>query len=86
MLHLFDKVFLVNMEFSELDLSTFWWMQCKKNSFFRDLNGYFKAMYKTRNTGTGNGIRGMLYSGKCRPTFWGMSPKVSGNVLKQSRE
>ena len=36
------------------------------------------AMYKTRNTGTGNGMRGtremggMLYSGECRQTFPGM--------------
>ena len=43
-----------------------------------------KAMYKTRNTGTGNGMRGtqgmggMLYSGECRQIFRGMSPKHSG--------
>ena len=36
------------------------------------------AMYKTRNTGTGNGMRGtrgmgeILYSGECRQTFQGM--------------
>ena len=36
------------------------------------------AMYKTRNTGMGNrmrgtqGIEGMLYSGECPQTFLGM--------------
>ena len=43
-------------------------------------------MYKTRNTGTGNGMRGtrgigeMLYSGECRQTFRGMSSNIPGNV------
>ena len=47
-------------------------------------------MYKNRNTGTGNGMRGtrgmggMLYSGECRQTFQGMSPNIPGNVLKHS--
>ena len=51
-----------------------------------------KAMYKTRNTGTGNGMRGtrgmgeMLYSGECRQTFRGMSPNIPGNVTKHSGE
>ena len=41
-------------------------------------------MYKTRNTGTGNGLRGtrgiggMLYSGECPQTFRGMSPNIRG--------
>ena len=49
-------------------------------------------MYKTRNTGTGNGmrrtrgIRGMLYSGKCRQTLRGMSSNILGNVAKHSGE
>ena len=49
-------------------------------------------MHKTRNTGTGNGmrgtrgIRGMLYSGKCRQTFWGMSSNILGSVAKHSGE
>ena len=48
-----------------------------------------KAMYKNRNTGTGNGTRGMggmLYSGECRQTFRGMAPSIPGNVLKHSGE
>ena len=42
-------------------------------------------MYKTRNTGTGNGIRGtrgmgeMLYSGECCRTLRGMSPMFGLN-------
>ena len=57
------------------------------------------AMYKIRNTGTGNGMRGtrgmegMLYSGECPQTFWGMlqtfrgiSPNILGNVIKYSGE
>ena len=49
-------------------------------------------MYKTRNTGTGNGMRGtrgiggMLYSGGYRQTFRGMSPNIPGNVSKHSGE
>ena len=49
-------------------------------------------MYKTRNTGTGNGMRrtrrigGMLYSGECPQTFWGMSPNIPGNVVKNFEE
>ena len=44
------------------------------------------AMYKIRNTGTGNGMRGtrgmggMLYSGECR------QKNIPGNVLKHSGE
>ena len=51
-----------------------------------------RAMYKTRNTGTGNGMRGtqriggMLYSGECRQTFRGMSPNIRGNIAKYSGE
>ena len=50
------------------------------------------AMYKTRNTGTGKGMRGtqgmrvMLYSGEYRQTFQGMSPNIPGNVAKHSDE
>ena len=53
---------------------------------------YTKAMYKTNNTGTGNGMRGtqgmggMLYSGECHQTFRGMSSNIPGNVLKHSGE
>ena len=49
-------------------------------------------MYKTRNTGTGNGMRrtrgigGMLYSGECPQTFRGMSPNIPGNVVKNFGE
>ena len=49
-------------------------------------------MYKTRNTGTGNGMRGtremggMLYSGECRQTFRGMSSNIPENVGKHSGE
>ena len=51
-----------------------------------------KAMYKTKNTGTGNGMQetremgGMLYSGECRQTFRGMLLNIPGNVLKHSGE
>ena len=59
------------------------------------------AMYKTRNTGTGNGMRGtrgiggMLpnipgnvtkHSGECRHIFRGMSPNIPGNVAIYSGE
>ena len=50
------------------------------------------AMYKTRNTGMGNGMRGtrgmggMLYSGECHQTFRGMSSDIPGNVIKHSGE
>ena len=48
------------------------------------------AMYKTRNTGTGNGMQGtrgigrMLYSGECCQTFRGMSPNIPENVAKHT--
>ena len=48
-------------------------------------------MYKTRNTGTGNGMRGtrgiggMLYSGECQ-IFRGISPNIPGNIAKYSGE
>ena len=51
-----------------------------------------QAMYKTRNTRTGNGMRRtremgvMLYSGQCHETFRGMSLNILGNVAKHSRE
>ena len=55
-------------------------------------------MYKARNTGTGNGMRGtremggILYSGECLQTFCEMLPNipgeysqtVRGNLLKHS--
>ena len=59
------------------------------------------AMYKTRNTGTGNGMQGtrgiggmwpnipgnvLKHSGECRQTFRGMSSNISGNVTKYSGE
>ena len=53
------------------------------------------VMYKTRNTGTRNGMRGtqgmenviflgnvLKHSGKYRQTFRGMSQNISRNVLK----
>ena len=58
-------------------------------------------MYKTRNTGTGNGMRGTRgmggmssnipgnvakHSGECHKTFRGMSPNIPGNVIKNSGE
>ena len=49
-------------------------------------------MYKTRNTGTGNGMRrtrgmkGMLYSGKYHQKFRGMSSNIPGNIAKHSEE
>ena len=56
------------------------------------MQGLVKAMYKTKNTGTGNGMQetremgGMLYSGECRQTFRGMLLNIPGNVLKHSGE
>ena len=50
------------------------------------------AMYKTRNTGTGNGMWGtrrmrrMIYSGEFSLTFREMSPNIPGNVAKHSGE
>ena len=57
------------------------------------------AMYKNRNTGTGNGMRGTRGMGECYipgnvtkhsgespHIFWGMSPNIPGNVLKDSGE
>ena len=41
-------------------------------------------MYKTRNTGTGNGIRGTRGMGNV--VFRAMSPNISGNVVKHSGE
>ena len=52
-------------------------------------NGFKMAMYKTRNTETGNvmrrtrGMGRMLYSGECRQTLRGMSSNILGNVAKQ---
>ena len=49
-------------------------------------------MYKTRDTGTGNGMRGtrgiwgMLYSGECCQVFRGMSSNIPRNVAKFSGE
>ena len=54
------------------------------------------AIYKTRNTGTGNGMRGMRGmsipgnaqedSGECSRRFRGMFKKILGNVRKDSGE
>ena len=50
------------------------------------------AMYKNRNTGTGNRMRGMrgmgvmLYSGECSQIFLGISSNIPGNVAKYSGE
>ena len=50
-----------------------------------------KAMYKTRNTGTGNemrgtrGMGGMLYS-RCRPTFREIYSNIPENIVKHSEE
>ena len=49
-------------------------------------------MYKTKNTGTGNGMQGTwgmrwtLYSGESPQTFRGMSSSITGNVAKHSGE
>ena len=67
------------------------WRQIYKqrSSTFHTSN---EAMYNTRNTGTGNGMRGtrgmwgILYSGKSRQTFRGMSSNILGNVTKYSGE
>ena len=65
-------------------------------------NIFFKAMYKTRNTGTGNGMQGtrgtrvwgecyipgnvVKHFGEYRQAFRGMSPNIPGYVLKHSGE
>ena len=67
------------------------WRQIYKqrSSTFHTSN---EAMYNTRTTGTGNGMRGtrgmwgILYSGKSRQTFRGMSSNILGNVTKYSGE
>ena len=53
----------------------------------------FQAIYKTRNTGKGNGMRGMSIpgnaqqdSGECSTRFQGMLKKIPGNVPKDSGE
>ena len=59
------------------------------NFFKRLRHRHFPAMYETRNTGTGNGMRGMggmLYSGECRQTFRGMLQNIAENVAKYSGE
>ena len=58
-------------------------------------------MYKTRNTGTGNGMRatrgigGMSpnisenvakHSGECPQAFQGISPNIPGNIAEHSGE
>ena len=43
------------------------------------------AMYKNRNTGTGNGMWGMRGMGR-NVIFRGMPPNILGNVLKHARE
>ena len=49
------------------------------------------AIYKTRNTGTGNGMRGMSIpenvqedSGECSTRFRGMLKKIPGNAQQDS--
>ena len=60
-------------------------------SFFIIMNVNFEifiktqAMYKTRNTGTGNGMRGTRGMGR-NVIFRGMSSNISGNVSKHSAE
>ena len=59
---------------------------------FRHISLFQRAMYKTRNTGTGNGMRGtrgmggMLYSGECCQTFRRIPPNIPRNVTKYSGE
>ena len=66
--------------------------------FTRTIIYFEKAMYKNKNTETGNGMRGTRgmgvcyipgnvakHSGECPQTFWGMSPNIPGNVLKHSQ-
>ena len=49
-------------------------------------------MYKTRNVGTGNGMRGtrglggMSFFGECHQIFRGMSSNIPGNITKHSGE
>ena len=56
-----------------------------------------RAMYKTKNAETGNRMWGtqrmgvcyipgnvVKHFGKCFQIFWGMSPSITGNVLKHS--
>ena len=56
------------------------------------MQGLIKAMYKTKNTGTGNGMQetremgGMLYSGECPQTFRGILPNIPGDVAKHFGE
>ena len=62
-------------------------------------NVLYSAMYKTRNTGTGNRMRrprgmggmslnipGNVLKPSGRQTFWGMLPNILGNVLKHCGE
>ena len=42
-------------------------------------------MYKTRNIGTGNGMRG-TWGMRGSVVFWVMSPNIPGNVAKHSQE
>ena len=62
---------------------------CQKH-YFLTLCWLKTAMYKTRNTGTGSGMRGtrgmggMLYSVECRQTFREMLPNIPENVAKHS--
>ena len=46
-------------------------------------NIYGMAIYKTRNTGTGNGMRGTECGerGECSLGFWGISQRILGNVI-----
>ena len=42
-------------------------------------------MYKTRNIGTGNGMR-VTWGMRGSVVFWVMSPNIPGNVAKHSQE
>ena len=50
----------------------------KKKAFMRH-KAYFMPIYKTRNTGTGNGMRGMQ-------RMQGMFTRIPGNLLEDSGE
>ena len=64
-------------------------MHCEifKSTYFEEhLRTAALAMYKTRNRGRGNGMRGMLYCGECPQTFREMLPNIAENVAKHSEE
>ena len=59
---------------------------------FKGITPSTRAIYKTRNTGMGNGIRGTQGmkipgnvskdSGVCSQTFWGMCIRIPANLIK----